>query len=66
MSEEHNKACPFCGGKPKLLNRLDVEDNKMKTLYKVTCSACHASTAEYDSNVLALMAWNNRAGQKDE
>ena len=64
MSEEQkNKPCPFCGGVPKLLNRLDIEEGKMKTLYRVVCSACHCSTAEYDSNFLALMAWNNRTAK---
>ena len=60
MSDEQNKPCPFCGGVPKLLNRINVEDGKMKTLYRVACVSCHATTAEYDTNFLALMAWNNR------
>ena len=62
MSEEQkNLSCPFCGGIPKLLNRVDVVAGKMKTLYRVSCAACHATTAEFDTNFLALMAWNKRA-----
>lgn len=59
--EQKNLSCPFCGGTPILLNRLEIDTGKMKTLYKVACSACHASTAEYETNYLALMAWNNRS-----
>ena len=65
MSDDksNNLPCPFCGGAPKLLNRIDVKENSVKTMYRMQCSSCHATTAEFDTNYLALMAWNNRTGK---
>ncbi len=58
--EQKNLPCPFCGGTPSLQNRLEINGGKLKTLYKVSCMICHASTAEFETNYLALMAWNKR------
>ena len=61
MDAINNKPCPFCGGTPKLLNRIELKGNSFVTLFRVQCSVCHAATAEFDTNYLTLMAWNSRS-----
>lgn len=57
-----NKSCPFCGGKtPRLSSRIEVESGCIQTLFRVQCSECRASTAEYKTNYEAIVAWNKRA-----
>ena len=63
------KVCPFCGcDKPKLSNRLVVQEQNIKTLYKVHCPNCMASVNEYDTEYGAIAAWNMRfiPAQEDE
>ena len=60
-----NKPCPFCGNaKPRLDSRLNVEQNKVSTLYCMRCPECMVSTAEYESSFDAITAWNRRMNKE--
>ena len=58
------KECPFCGGKPKLSNRLVVNGLEVKTVYHIYCTKCLAAIAEYDTEFSALAAWNQRSSHE--
>ncbi len=61
-----NKPCPFCGCKtPRLSSRIVVESGAIQTLFRVQCSECRTSTAEYATNYEAIMAWNRRADDEN-
>ncbi len=60
------KNCPLCGnGEAKITSRLEVNKNKVKTLYQVRCSNCGASSGEYDSSYGALIDWDAKVTVAD-
>lgn len=58
-NESGPKPCPFCGGKAKAIQRSGFDYGSY--YYFVTCSHCEAKTKDYDSAVVALKSWNQRA-----
>ena len=56
------KPCPFCGGKPKVLeiNKGWAGMTGMIYDYSVKCASCRASTATFHTIDAARIAWNRR------
>lgn len=61
------KPCPFCGGRPKLieLNKGFAGFTGSVYDYSVKCGACRATTATYHTIDDAKRAWNRRAGKEE-
>ena len=66
------KACPFCGGKAKIVTGISACFPKRPTAY-IACEICKASTRivadlECDGSFICkvIELWNERAGERDE
>ena len=56
------KACPFCGGSPKL----ESDPHKKsfgRDKFRIVCSSCYAGTRWYDSPDEAWLMWNGRVSR---
>lgn len=53
------KACPFCGGKAKIV---EVTDEDGDTFDAVECQTCFVRTAGHIVKRLAVANWNRRFG----
>lgn len=60
--------CPFCGGKPKVLeiNKGWAGFTGMVYDYSVRCFFCRATTATFHTLEAAREAWNKRVAEKGE
>lgn len=70
MMSKELKACPFCGGRAKIYdNAYHVFVN---TYVQIRCTKCGVRTMEYrgqdwdDTHMLAIEAWNRRAGEQNK
>lgn len=52
------KSCPFCGGKPKILNVVQH--------YMVCCTECFGMVGLFDKERSAIKVWNRRTDNGKE
>ena len=60
------KACPFCGGKPKVYSTPTT--GMFKGFAQIGCDRCNVTQigTQYESVKKAAEAWNRRVGIKDQ
>lgn len=56
------KPCPFCGGRPALLDH----NAEYQIQYSVFCRDCWAQSVEVDDTETAIFAWNRRVEEKNK
>lgn len=60
------KPCPFCGGTAHLSSYVSCDCCGKAYNGRVGCGACEAEVSHYDTDELAVAAWNRRPSPNSE